>query len=124
MKILDHANQEVDSIRRINIAISIPKDLHAPLTKDMSISSDQLFSDDINATIKNIKAQQKVSEIDKTYFKPESTFDREDYFSIQYIKNWGDLRRTPENKGYKDKQTKQSCKKVRNQKRRNKYEET
>ena len=84
----------------------------------MSIPSDQLFSDDINVTIKNIKAQQKVFKIDKTYCKPESTFDRQDYFSMQYIKNWGDLERVPESKGYKDNQTKQSCKKVRNQKRR------
>ena len=60
---LDHANQEPDSIRRTNIAMPIP--------------SEWLFGDDINARINNIKAQQKAFKVDKTYFKPERTFDRQ-----------------------------------------------
>ena len=36
MTFLSHANQEGDSIRRINIAMSLPKDLYPP-PKDASI---------------------------------------------------------------------------------------
>ena len=37
-----HANQEADSIRRTNIAISLPNELY-PLAKDVSTSSEWLF---------------------------------------------------------------------------------
>ena len=45
------------------------------LAKDVSIPSKWLFHDDINERINNVKAQQKGFKVDKTYFKPESTFD-------------------------------------------------
>ena len=38
--------------------MSLPKYLHA-LTKDVLMPSQQLLSDDISATAKNIKVQQK-----------------------------------------------------------------
>ena len=82
MTFLGHANQEADSIRRTNIAMSLPKDLY-PLAKDVPMPSEWLFGDDINATINNIKARQKAFKVDKTYFKPERTFDRQVYFPKQ-----------------------------------------
>ena len=111
MTFLSHANLEADSIRRANVAMSLPKDLF-PLAKDMPIPSEWLFGDDINARINNIKAQQKAFKIDKTYFKPERTFDRQAYFPQQNPKNWN---RFPKYKGYKDERTKQIYKKARNQ---------
>ena len=39
MTFLGHANQEADSIRRTNIAMSLPKDLY-PLAKDVPIPSE------------------------------------------------------------------------------------
>ena len=87
MTFLSHANLEADSIRRANVAMSLPKDLF-PLAKNMPIPSEWLFGDDINARINNIKAQQKAFKIDKTYFKPERTFDRQAYFPQQNSKNW------------------------------------
>ena len=81
MTFLGHANQEADSIRRTNIAMSLPNELY-PLAKQVPIPSEWLFGDDINASINNIKAQQKALKVDKTYFKPERT-----YFSIQNSKN-------------------------------------
>ena len=39
MTFLGHANQEADSIRRTNIAMSLPKDLY-PLVKDVPIPSE------------------------------------------------------------------------------------
>ena len=82
MTFLVHANQKVDSIRRTNIAMSLPKDLY-PLAKDVPIPSGWLFGDDINARINNIKSQQKAFKVDKTYFKPKRTFDRQAYFPKQ-----------------------------------------
>ena len=79
---LGHANQEADSIRRKTIAMSLPKDLY-PLTKDVSITSEWLFGDDINVRVNKIKAQQKGFTEDKTYFKPEKTSDRQAYFPKQ-----------------------------------------
>ena len=79
MKFLGHANQETNSIKSTNIAMSLPKDLH-PLAKDVPIPSERLFGDDINKRINSIKAQQKAFKVDKTYFKPERTFDRKAYF--------------------------------------------
>ena len=86
MTFLGHANQEADSIRRTNIAMSLTKDLY-PLAKDVPIPSEWLFGDDINTRINNIKAQQKAFKVDKTYFKPESIFDRQAYFPKQNLKN-------------------------------------
>ena len=82
MTLLVHANQKVDSIRRTNIAMSLQKDLY-PLAKYVPIRSGWLFGDDINARINNIKAQQKAFKVDKTYFMPERTFDRQAYFPKQ-----------------------------------------
>ena len=42
-----------------------------------------LFGDEIIVTINNINAQQKAFKVDKTYFKPERTFDRHAYFLKQ-----------------------------------------
>ena len=81
MAFLGHANQEADSIRRTNIAMSLPNELY-PLVKDVPIPTEWLFDDDINARISNIKARQKAFKVDKTYFKPERT-----YFSMQNSKN-------------------------------------
>ena len=81
MTFLGHANQEADSIRRTNITMSLPNELY-PLAKQVPIPLEWLFGDDINASINNIKAQQKALKVDKTYFKPERT-----YFSIQNSKN-------------------------------------
>ena len=81
MTFLGHANQEADSIRRTNIAMSLPNELY-PLVKDVPIPTEWLFDDDINARINNIKARQKAFKVDKTYFKPERT-----YFSMQNSKN-------------------------------------
>ena len=55
MTFFGHANQDADSIRRPNTAISLPKELYS-LAKDVPES---LFGDDINPRINNIKAQQK-----------------------------------------------------------------
>ena len=55
MTFFGHANQDADSIRRPNTAISLPKELYS-LAKDVPKS---LFGDDINPRINNIKAQQK-----------------------------------------------------------------
>ena len=74
MTFLVYANQEADSIRRTNIPMSLPKDLY-PLSKDVPIPSEWLLGDGINARINNIKAQQKAFKVDKTYFKPDRTFD-------------------------------------------------
>ena len=83
MTILGHANQKADSIRRTNIAMSLPKGLY-PLAKGVPILSERLFDDDINAKINNIKAQQKAFKVDnKTYFKPERTFDSHAFFPKQ-----------------------------------------
>ena len=61
--------------------MSLPNELY-PLAKQVPIPLEWLFGDDINASINNIKAQQKALKVDKTYFKPERT-----YFSIQNSKN-------------------------------------
>ena len=115
MTFLGHTNQEADSIRRTNIAMSLPKDLY-PLAKDVPMPSEWLFGDDINATINNIKARQKAFKVDKTYFKPERTFDRQVYFPKQKSKNWERFPKISGNqcKGYKGKRTKQTYKKARN----------
>ena len=70
MTFLGHANQEVDSIRRTSIVISLPKDLY-PLAKNVPILSGWLFGDDKNAKINNVTVQQKDFKVEKTYFKPE-----------------------------------------------------
>ena len=70
---LGYANQGADSMRRTNIATSLPNELY-PLAKDVPIPSEWLFGDDINARINNIKTQQKAFKVDKTYFKPEKTY--------------------------------------------------
>ena len=82
---LGHENQEADSIRRTNIAMSLLKDLY-PIANDVPIPSEWLFGDNINARSNNIKAQQKAFKVDKTHFKPERTFDRLVYFSKQIKK--------------------------------------
>ena len=74
MTFLGHANQEADSIRRPKIAVPLSKDLYPP-SKGASIPSEWIFGDDINARINDIRTQQKDFEADKTYFKPERTFD-------------------------------------------------
>ena len=55
MTFLGHANQEADSIRRTNIAMSLPNELY-PLVQDVPIPTEWLFDNDINARINNIKA--------------------------------------------------------------------
>ena len=111
MTFLGHANQEAGSIRRTNIAMSLPKDLY-PLAKDAPMPSKWLFGDDINARINNIKAFK----VDKTCFKPERTFDRQAYFPKQNSKNWERFPKIPgsQYKGYKGKRAKQTYKKARN----------
>ena len=82
----------------------------------MPIPSECLFGDDVSISINNIKAQQKAFKVDKTYFKPESIFDRQAYFPKQSSKNWEKFPNIPGNqfKGYKDKHAKRTYKKVRN----------
>ena len=113
MTFLGHASQEANSIRRTNIAMSLPKDFS--LVKDVPIPSEWLFGDNIDARINNIKAQQKTFKVDKAYFKPERKFDRQAYFSKQNSKNWERFPKIPGNqyKGCKDKRTKQMYKKPR-----------
>ena len=115
MTFLDHTNQEADSIRRTNIAMSLPKVLH-PQAKNVPILPEWLFGDDINAKINNIKAQQKAFKVDKTYFKAESTFDGQTYFPKQNSENWERFPKILGNqyKGYKDKRAKQTYKKAGN----------
>ena len=115
MTFLSHANQEADPIRRTTIAMSPPKDAY-PLAKDVPIPSEWLFGDDINARANNIKAQQKAFTEDKTYFKPERTFDRQAYFPKQNLKNWERFPKIPgyQYKGCNDKRTKQPYRKTRN----------
>ena len=98
-----------------NIAILLPKNLH-PLAKDVPILSEWLFGADINTRINNIKAQQKAIKVDKTYFKPERTFDEQAYFPKQNSKNWERFPKTLGNqyKRYKNKHAKQTYKKERN----------
>ena len=100
---LGHANQQVDSIRRTNIAMSLPKDLY-PLAKYLSMPSEWIFGEAINAKINNIKNQQKAFEIGKTFFKSENTFHRQTYFPRQNSKNWERFLKIPGNhyKGCKD----------------------
>ena len=56
-----------------------------------------LHSNDINARINNIKAQQKAFKVDKTYFNPERTFNRQAYFTKQNSKNWERFPKSPGN---------------------------
>ena len=42
-----------------------------------------------------MKVQQKTSKVDKTYFKPERTFDRKAYFPKQNSKNWERFSKSP-----------------------------
>ena len=95
MTVLGHENQEADSIRRTNIAMSLLKDLY-PIANDVPIPSKWLFGDNINARSNNIKAQQKAFKVDKTHFKPERTFDRPVYFSKQIKKTGRDFQKSPE----------------------------
>ena len=113
MTFLGHANQEIDSIGRANIAMSLPKDSY-PLVKDVPIPSEWLFSDDINARINNIKAQQKAFKVNKNYFKSERIFDRKAYFPKKNSKNSDGFPKISgnQNKGYKDKRAKQTYKKA------------
>ena len=87
---LGHANQEAGSIRRTSIAMSLPKYLYL-LAKNVPILSEWIFGDDINTRINNIKVLkfQKAFKVDKTYFKPEKTFDNgQVYFPKQKLNNW------------------------------------
>ena len=68
MESLGHANQEADFIRRTNIVMSLPKNLH-PLAKDVPIPPEWLFGDDIKAKVNYIQAQQKAIKVDQTYFE-------------------------------------------------------
>ena len=63
----------------------------------MSIPSEWLFGDDINARISNIKAQQKAFKVDRTYFKPQKTFDRQAYVPKQNSKHWERFPKIPRN---------------------------
>ena len=76
---LGYAHLEADFITGTNIATSLPKDLYL-IAKDVSIPSKWFFGDDINARVNNVKAQQKVFKIGKTYFKPVRTFNRQHCF--------------------------------------------
>ena len=115
MTFLGHANQEAGPIGRTNIAMSLPKDSY-PLVKDVPIPSEWVFCDDINARIKNIKAQQKAFKVNKNYFKSERIFDRQAYFPKQNSKTSDGFPKISanQNKGYKDKGAKQTYKKARN----------
>ena len=62
----------------------------------MPIPSEWLFGDDINARINNIKAQQKAFKVDKTYFKPERTLERQAYFLNKIQKTGRDFQNSPE----------------------------
>ena len=46
-----------------------------------------LIPKDINTRINNIKGQPKAFKVDKTYFKPERTFDWQAYFFKQNSEN-------------------------------------
>ena len=87
MTFLGHANQEAHSIRKTNIAMLLTKDLY-PLAKYVTILSEWLFGDDI-------KAQQKAFKVDKTYFEPERTFDRQASFPKQKLKKLGEISKMP-----------------------------
>ena len=86
MTFLGHANQKADSLRRTNIVMSLPKNLYS-LAKDVPVTSEWLFGDDINSRINDIKTQQRAVKVDKTYFKPERIFDRQAHFPKQNSKN-------------------------------------
>ena len=92
MTFLGHANQKADSLRRTNIVLpkrtnmSLPKNLYS-LAKDVPVTSEWLFGDDINSRINDIKTQQRAFKVDKTYFKPERIFDRQAHFPKQNSKN-------------------------------------
>ena len=60
MAFVGHANQEVLSTRRTNIAMSLPKELY-PLAKDALIPSEWLFGDDIDAMINYTKLNKNLS---------------------------------------------------------------
>ena len=105
MTFLGHANQEVDSIRRTNIAMSLSNKIFISSGK---ISFNAFRVDDgdgINARMNNKKNQQKTFEIGKTFFKSEKTFHRQTYFPKQNSKNWERFLKIPGNqyKGYKEK---------------------
>ena len=86
MTFLGHANQKADSLRRTNIVMSLPKNLYS-LAKDVPVTSEWLFGDDINSRINDIKTQQRAVKVDKTYLKPERIFDRQAQFPKQNSKN-------------------------------------
>ena len=90
MPFLDHANQEADSTRRINIAVSLPEDLYS-LAQEVQIPLEWLFGDYINVTINNVKAHQKAFKVDQTYFKQEGEFDRQAYFPKKLNKSGRDF---------------------------------
>ena len=71
--------------------MSLPNELYH-LTNDVPVTSDQLFGDDINTSINNIKAQQKAFKVNKTYFNPERT-----YFPIHNSKTWERFPKIPRN---------------------------
>ena len=75
--------------------MSLPKDLY-PLAKYLSMPSEWIFGEDINAKINNIKNQQKALEIGETFFKSENTFHRQTYFPRQNSKNWERFLKSPE----------------------------
>ena len=86
MTFLGHANQKADSLRRTNIVMSLPKNLYS-LAKDVPVTSEWLFGDDINSRINDIKTQQRAVKVGKTYLKPERIFDRQAQFPKQNSKN-------------------------------------
>ena len=86
MTFLGHAKQKADSLRKTNIVMSLPKNLYS-LAKEVPVTSEWLFGDDINSRINDIKTQQRAFKVDKTYFKPERIFDRQAHFPKQNSKN-------------------------------------
>ena len=56
---LGYANQDADSIRRTNIAMSLPKDLHL-LAKEQPLSSEWIFADNIMRGIIKSRPNKKL----------------------------------------------------------------
>ena len=86
MTFLGHAKQKADSLRKTNIVMSLPKNL-CSLAKEVPVTSEWLFGDDINSRINDIKTQQRAVKVEKTYLKPERIFDRQAQFPKQNSKN-------------------------------------
>ena len=87
-----------------------------PPARDVQIPLDWLFGDETNVTINNIKAHQKSFKVDKVTLSHKGYLIGKPILTKQNSKNWERFPIIPGNqdKGYKDKRSKQSYKKVKN----------